>query len=122
MVVNDFDVVRPCRAVGPFETNPPLVVDADAVLALAIVFEGLETVSRQGSEVADGGCRFEAVEFQAGGPLNAGEVSYAPASGKSSSAFIPETQDHRMIVGINTRYVKRNGKNGVHELLQLSGI
>ena len=32
---------------GPFKANPPLVVDADAVLALAVTFERFESVTRQ---------------------------------------------------------------------------
>jgi hypothetical protein len=40
MVVHDFDVVR--LVLGPDEANPVLVVDPNAVLALAIAGEGLE--------------------------------------------------------------------------------
>jgi len=33
MVIDDLYVDRPWRALGPFEANPPLVIDANAVLA-----------------------------------------------------------------------------------------
>jgi hypothetical protein len=36
VIVGDLDVDRPVRALGPLEADPPLVVDADAVLAFAV--------------------------------------------------------------------------------------
>jgi hypothetical protein len=38
-------------AVEPVEANPPLIVDAEAVLALAIAHQYLKTIARQGGEV-----------------------------------------------------------------------
>jgi len=43
MVVDDFDIVR--FVLGPDEADPVLVVDPNAVLALAIAREGLEAVA-----------------------------------------------------------------------------
>jgi len=42
MVVDDLDVKG--VTAPPLETDPPLLVDADALLALAIAFQGLELV------------------------------------------------------------------------------
>lgn len=47
MVVHDFDIVRTRRAWRPFKAYPPLVIDADAVLAFVVALQGLETVSGQ---------------------------------------------------------------------------
>ncbi len=43
MVVNNFNVVRAVHL--PAETNSPLVVDADGVLAFAVAFEGFQSVA-----------------------------------------------------------------------------
>ena len=49
MVVDDLDVVG--IASGPSETDTPLVVDANAVLAVTIAFKLLEAISRWESEI-----------------------------------------------------------------------
>ena len=36
VVIDNFDIYRPGRAIGPLKADSPLVVDADAVLALPI--------------------------------------------------------------------------------------
>jgi hypothetical protein len=43
VVVDDLDVLRPGR--GPPETDPPLVINADAVLASTVTFECLQPVA-----------------------------------------------------------------------------
>lgn len=49
MVVHDFDVNR--ASAGPFEADPPLVVDADAVLAGSGALEGFEPVAGRDSQI-----------------------------------------------------------------------
>jgi hypothetical protein len=39
VVINDPDIDRAGRFFGPFEANPPLVIDADAVLSLSVTKE-----------------------------------------------------------------------------------
>jgi len=36
VIINDLDVLWALRLVRPFETDPPLIVDADAVLASSV--------------------------------------------------------------------------------------
>src|SRR5208282_3148370 len=36
VVISDLDIDRAGRSFGPFKANPPLVIDADAVLSLAV--------------------------------------------------------------------------------------
>jgi hypothetical protein len=45
MVIDDLNLGRPRRPFGPLEANPPLVIDTDAVLALAIALERFEAVA-----------------------------------------------------------------------------
>lgn len=51
MVVDQLDIL--CTTVLPHEADPPLVVDPDAVLPLAVTLELLETVTRWDSEIFD---------------------------------------------------------------------
>jgi hypothetical protein len=72
MVITDFDICGVCT--GPVEANPPLIVDADGILSLAISLESFETVSgRDGqirecdgfihlNDLAEGGSRDRAVD------------------------------------------------------------
>jgi hypothetical protein len=39
VVINDPDIDRAGRFFGPFKANPPLVIDADAVLSLSVTKE-----------------------------------------------------------------------------------
>jgi len=43
----------PCGIVAPFEANPPLVVDANAVLAAAISVQSFKTVTRRNPEIIE---------------------------------------------------------------------
>src|SRR6516225_8531105 len=45
MVINNLNIDRAGRAAGPLKTDPPLIVDADAVLALPIALEGFQPVA-----------------------------------------------------------------------------
>jgi len=57
MVIYDFHICGPRRAVRPFEANPPLPIDADAELPGAVALEGLEAVTRHASQVVQAGRR-----------------------------------------------------------------
>jgi hypothetical protein len=45
MIIDDFHVKRSWGAFRPFKTNPPLIVDTDAVLSLAIPLEPFKPVA-----------------------------------------------------------------------------
>jgi hypothetical protein len=45
MIVHNFHIKRPRGVIRPFKTNPPLVIDADAVPAFAITLKGFKPVS-----------------------------------------------------------------------------
>ena len=59
MIVDDLNVDRADRASRPLKTDPPLIVDADAVLALPVTAQGLETVARQCGKVLQTLRRFD---------------------------------------------------------------
>jgi hypothetical protein len=51
VVVNYFNLGR--ARVGPFETDPPLVVDANAVLAGPVAFQLLQAVTRRNPKIVE---------------------------------------------------------------------
>ena len=51
MIIDDFDVRPACSVPGLLEADPPLAVDADAVLSCSVAFEGLKAVAGQGAQV-----------------------------------------------------------------------
>jgi hypothetical protein len=97
VVVDDFDVVR--ISAGPAETEAPLVVDADAVLARPVAHQLLETVGRWNTEVEKTSRSVEHEEFPQSDSL---EVRWQPADPLSlEEAFgvdVPEAADHARIV------------------------
>ena len=51
VIIDDLDLVS--VAITPYKTDPPLIVDSNAVLALAIAGEFLEPISRRYPEPGD---------------------------------------------------------------------
>jgi hypothetical protein len=51
MVIDNFDIDRARRVVGPFKADPPLVIDPDAVLALPIALQCFQPIAGQGGEI-----------------------------------------------------------------------
>lgn len=49
MIVHDFNVM--CLAVAPHETDPPLVVDPDAMLSCAITFERFKAIAGWNAQI-----------------------------------------------------------------------
>ena len=61
MVVDDLDV--PGFAITPYETDPPLVVDANAVLLFPITSQALQAVARREPQIVQAGGRIEHSQF-----------------------------------------------------------
>jgi hypothetical protein len=61
VVIHNLDFIR--VPVTPRKANAPLVIDADAVLALPIAFQALQSVSRQRRERSDIRRRVKYVEL-----------------------------------------------------------
>ena len=96
MVVDDFDIK--CIGLTPAETDPPLIVDANAVLPLALPFQGLQTVSRRGSEIAQFHGAVQLPQFPAGYLLEGGEPQDALAVVKLLGVAAARGPDHTRIV------------------------
>jgi len=54
VIVHDLDVGRFGISIGPLEANPPLVVDAVAVLTHPVPFQEFKTVTLQSAKRGEG--------------------------------------------------------------------
>ena len=57
MVINDFNVV--CSIDAPHKTNPPLIIDPDAVLPLPITRQCLKVIPWRNFQSIQKGCRMQ---------------------------------------------------------------
>jgi hypothetical protein len=94
VVVNDFYVGRPGRSVSPLKANPPLVVDADAVLAPAVATQRLELVARQGREVAERSGSLRTVKLEPRAPFKARKRLYTFPGSEVSGPLVPIADYH----------------------------
>ena len=85
MIINNLEILGSGGSFGPFEANPPLVVDADAVLALAITLERFEAVAWQRGKILKSDSRIQAVDLQPCRPGDAGKSLDHFSGGKSLS-------------------------------------
>jgi hypothetical protein len=93
VVIHDFDV--PCLTFTPPETNPPLIINADAMLTASVTLQGFEAVAWRDLKVIDLLCRIDGKKF--GSRTARYLVGNAPnrvASEESDRTFVREALDH----------------------------
>src|SRR5262245_35050341 len=95
VVVNDFDGGGASVALSPFETDAPLIIDADAVLPLSISAQCFEPVTGQRGEISQRRRRLETVQLQLRRTLNSGKSLDSLALGEFASPFVAVAEDHR---------------------------
>ena len=105
MIVDDFDVRRACFR--PAKTDPPLIVDANAVLPHSIALESLQAIAGRRAQRRQQRRGVEHVELARGDfrerPPRRRDDAVAE---KSFGADVSEIDDH----GASIRYVSRIGK------------
>jgi len=96
VVVNDLNVLRSRR--GPAEADAPLVVDADAVLTLAVALERLKSIA--GRRTQELKCRrgLELRELSGSHLNDRPEACRFAGFKKLASVAAPEALDHRASV------------------------
>jgi hypothetical protein len=108
MVIDDLNIYRAWRSGRPFKAYPPLIIDADAILAFAVALQRFKTVAGQRRKVLDRRSRFQTVKLHASGPLNAGK-GFDPFPGSEvEGSLISIADDHLEFYQPITLYVKRN--------------
>jgi len=96
MIIDYFNIDRSRASFGPLKAYPPLVIDADAVLALAIPLESFETVPGK-AQVKKGGRRFQLVKLQLRLAFKTGESLDSVSFGEFSRSLVSEAHDHRLL-------------------------
>ena len=94
MVINNLHVGWAGRFFGPFKTNPPLVMDADAVLTLSVAPQSFEWVPRQRTEISElDGC-FQTIKLEPCSALNSRERLDSLTGGEVPGPLVPVADDH----------------------------
>ena len=93
MVVHDLDV--PSISVTPYETNSPLIVDANAVLSLPVTTKPFQTVARRHTQIGKlFGC-IDDKKLLASAALNLRrETTYGEACEDRSRTSVAKAPDH----------------------------
>jgi hypothetical protein len=94
VVIHDFHMQWTRRLVRPLKADPPLVVDADAVLALPVALQGLESVTRQCRQISERVRRLEPVQLEPRGPLDARQRLDALPGGEGRRSAVSIADDH----------------------------
>ena len=68
MIVDDLNV--PGFAVAPRKTDPPLIVNANAALTLAVAVQSLQTIAGRHTQIVELVRRVDRQQLRAGAPLN----------------------------------------------------
>ena len=107
MIIDNFYIDRPGRSVWPLKANPPLIINANAILAFPVAFEGFETITGY-LQIAEGSCCFKSVEFHLRFVLKPREGFNPLPLCKLARSFISEADDHCYILLSVMHYVKHN--------------
>jgi hypothetical protein len=90
--IHDLDIFRTHRS--PSKADPPLIIDADAVLANSVALERFQTVSRWNPQIFEAACDLELSQFAAGYRSDVDEPADALTAGKCFSSCASERNDH----------------------------
>jgi hypothetical protein len=63
VVIDDLDFGWAALAIGPLETDAPLIVDSDAVLPRSVSLEGFKAIARRSHQVTKRHCRLDTIKF-----------------------------------------------------------
>jgi len=96
MIIHNLHIKR--IAPSPAKTDPPLIVNADAVLSLPFSLEGLQAVSGRGSKVAQLHGAVQLSQFPARGPFNGDKAWHALALVEPLGITAAKGPDHPCIV------------------------
>jgi len=94
MIIDDLNFSRAGRLFGPREANPPLVINADAVLALPVTFERFKPVTRQSCKVFQTRGCIQSVKTKLGLSGKTGKFPDPLAICEASGLAIPVADDH----------------------------
>ena len=105
MVVNDFDIFR--TNLGPAEANPELLVNSNAVLALAITMQWLQHIAGRYFKIIQFACHLKLPNFPQSHSLKIDEAPDAATVCQVLGILTLERYDHGLILTRLVNNVKR---------------
>ena len=107
MVVDDFDFMR--GAILPDETDSPLTVDADAVLACSVTSEGFQAIARRNTEGVELGRCVQHQQLPPGRTLDVRREPTRPASSEQPLGLgVSEGANHGRMIALLTNSGNHN--------------
>ena len=107
MIVDDLNTVR--GSILPYEAEPPLIVNTDAVLSNPIPFECLQVIAWRHSQIIEPDRRVQHSQLSARHGQDVRRKTFRDLTGENERrAFASEAFDHGCYVTHNGRYVKHN--------------
>jgi hypothetical protein len=94
VIVDNLDIGRPRRTWWPFEANPPLIIDADAVLPGSVTPQSFQTVAGQRAKIGEALRSFQSVEPSFRLPGKTGEFTDVFAGSEAFGAPVSIPNDH----------------------------
>jgi hypothetical protein len=94
MIINDLHVRWAEGVFGPFKASPPLIVDANAALALPVPSQRFKTIAGQYGKVFKHDGRLRSVQPQTGGAFDSKERRYPFTGCEVPGSLVPVTDDH----------------------------
>ena len=94
MIINDLHVRWAEGVFGPFQASPPLIIDANAVLALPVPSQRFKTIAGQYGKVFKHDGRLRSVQLQTGGTFDSKERLYPFTGCEVPGSLVPVTDDH----------------------------
>jgi len=112
VIVDDFHLDGAIR--GPHEADAELIVDSDAVLALALAAQRLQPITGRRPEVAQFDRAVQLREFARGDAADRPEVTSLPGLEERPCRGAAEAPDHAAIVSRLTFPVQAHGRTDEH--------
>jgi hypothetical protein len=98
VVVDDFDLLR--MPFGPYETQPPLAADPDAVLALPIMLQRLKLVAGRNPKELQRGSGMQLLQPPEGNSLDVHKAPDPLSFEQGLRIAATKTQDHDCILTV----------------------
>src|SRR6185437_11682897 len=96
VIIHNLDLFS--AAVVPHEADPPLIVDADRMLPLAVAFERFQPVAWRVAQIAERAGAVKQEQLAAGLPLDAAETRHVLVREQASGRRVTERADHSPMV------------------------
>ena len=105
MVINNFNAAG--VPVKPYKTDSPLSIDSNAVLALAILFQGFELVARWNTQEIKRCRRMQLLQLSQRDSLKIYKLRYALARKKRLGVSAFEVTNHAEMITVSVNNVNR---------------